>query len=146
MSVALATDRVSPGRACPVCESTMAARLQEMRFALPDGHPLADQYDVVCCEQCGFVYADTPSSQADYDVYYAELSKYSDATTATGAGLQGWDRARLTETAAQLAARLGNPSARVVDIGCANGGLLAELANLGYQRLYGVDPSPACVM
>src|SRR5262245_19942062 len=131
MSVALVADRIAPSRICPICESAGAHRLQEMRFALPDGHPLADRYDVVCCEQCGFVYADTPSSQADYDSYYADLSKYADAATATGAGMQSWDRARLAETAAQLAARLGNPSARVVDIGCANGGLLAELANLG---------------
>jgi len=116
-----------------------------MTFALPDGHPLADRYDVVCCERCGFVYADTASSQAEYDAYYADLSKYSDAATGTGAGSQSWDRARLAETAATIAAHLPERSSRVVDIGCANGGLLAELASLGYDQLYGVDPSPACV-
>jgi SAM-dependent methyltransferase len=145
MSLAVATDRVMPDRPCPICASSRAERLQRMRFALPDAHPLTDRYDVVCCERCGFVYADTRSTQADYDSYYADLSKYSDAATATGAGAQGWDRARLVDTATSLAARLGDPDALVVDVGCANGGLLSALGELGYRRLFGVDPSPACV-
>jgi ubiquinone/menaquinone biosynthesis C-methylase UbiE len=90
-------------------------------------------------------YADTPASQAQYDAYYADLSKYSDSATGTGAGAQGWDRERLADTAKAIAARLGDPAARVIDIGCANGGLLAELRALGYENLFGVDPSPACV-
>jgi SAM-dependent methyltransferase len=35
-------------------------------------------------------------------------------------------------------------SARIVDLGCANGGLLNELATLGYHHLQGVDPSAEC--
>ena len=116
-----------------------------MRFALPDAHPLTDKYNVVCCARCGFVYADTRSTQADYDLYYADLSKYSDTVTATGAGAQGFDRARLVDTAKTLAAHVGDPNALIVDVGCANGGLLSALGELGYQRLFGVDPSPACV-
>jgi SAM-dependent methyltransferase len=136
----------APARACPVCAHTTASVLQRMRFALPDGHPLTDAYDVVVCRECGFVYADTSSSQAEYDRYYAELSKYSDAATGTGAGEQAWDRDRLRETAAFVADALDSPSSRIVDIGCANGGLLAEFGTLGYSSLVGVDPSPACVM
>ena len=116
-----------------------------MRFALPDAHPLTDKYDVVCCDGCGFVYADTRSTQAEYDSYYADLSKYSDTVTATGAGAQGFDRARLVDTARTLAAHVEDPNALIVDVGCANGGLLSALGELGYQRLFGVDPSPACV-
>jgi hypothetical protein len=116
-----------------------------MRFALPDAHPLTDRYDVVCCERCGFVYADTRSTQADYDSYYADLSKYSDTATATGAGAQGWDRARLVDTAKTLAAHVRDPNALIVDVGCANGGLLSALGELGLGRLFGVDPSLACV-
>jgi hypothetical protein len=116
-----------------------------MRFALPDGHPLADRYTVACCATCGFVYADTESPQSDYDRYYAELSKYSDGSTGTGGGEEEWDRRRLEETARTIATALDDPSARTVDIGCANGGLLAALGRAGMTRLQGVDPSASCV-
>src|SRR6516165_8936051 len=35
--------------------------------------------------------------------------------------------------------------ASVLEIGCASGGLLAALKDLGFTRLTGSDPSPACV-
>jgi SAM-dependent methyltransferase len=116
-----------------------------MRFALRVGHPLADRYDVVSCNRCGFVYADTPSPQSDYDRYYADLSKYADNTTGTGAGTEVWDRSRLRDTASFVADSIIDTATRVVDIGCANGGLLQEFQSLGFIRLDGVDPSPACV-
>ena len=36
-------------------------------------------------------------------------------------------------------------NARIIDIGCANGGLLKEIQSLGYRNLLGVDPSEMCV-
>src|SRR6185295_6006613 len=113
MNPSVSSADVRTTRACPVCESVVATRLQDMRFALPEDHPLPDRYAVVYCHRCGMVYADTPSSQADYDRYYADLSKYSDTVTGTGAGSQGWDRQRLSDTAATIADRLGDPAARV---------------------------------
>jgi len=144
MTARMDTEPIRPARACPVCAGTIATLLQRMVFLLPDDHPLADRYGIVRCSACGFVYADTASTQADYDRYYAELSKYSDTATGTGAGHQDWDRARLKDTAAFVAESLGDRASRVVDIGCANGGLLAEFLDLGFQRLVGVDPSAAC--
>ncbi len=44
-----------------------------------------------------------------------------------------------------LSARVPHHEARILDIGCANAGLLRHLQKLGYRRLAGVDPSPACV-
>jgi SAM-dependent methyltransferase len=35
------------------------------------------------------------------------------------------------------------PDSRIVDVGCATGGLLAELQTRGFHRLLGLDPSPA---
>ena len=141
----IATSDYVASRACPVCDALHVAPLQAMRFALPEGHPLSVHYTVVRCADCGFVYADTVSEQAEYDRYYAELSKYSDATTGTGGGEEEWDRRRLEDTARTIASALRDPAARVVDIGCANGGLLAALAREGMERLEGVDPSAACV-
>ena len=113
-------------------------------FVLPDGHPLGRGYDVVACDGCGFVYADTSVSQAAYDAYYTRLSKYEDPHTATGGGEQAWDDARLAGMAETLATYLPDRSAKVVDVGCANGGLLRHLGRLGFGRLCGVDPSPRC--
>jgi 2-polyprenyl-3-methyl-5-hydroxy-6-metoxy-1,4-benzoquinol methylase len=131
-------------RPCPICDHRHVDPLHEQRFVLPDGHPLAGGYAVVCCASCGAVFADTAVSQAAYDAYYAELSKYEDTTTTTGAGETPWDAQRLRDTAADIAAHLPS-TARVVDLGCANGGLLRELKAIGFTDVAGLDPSPACV-
>ncbi len=136
-----------PVRACAVCggQREGAEVLRTMRFVLAEGHPLTDGYDVVCCKTCGFVYADTGVTQAEYDRFYQEHSKYQDGKTSTGAGEAPYDRKRLDDTADCIVGYLKNSKARVLDIGCANGGLLKSLAARGYTQLMGLDPSPACV-
>jgi SAM-dependent methyltransferase len=121
--------------------------LHEQRFALPAGSPLPLSYTVAACDRCGACFADTPAPQAAYDRYYEQFSKYDDPALGTGGGTSVEDRQRLEETAA-LIARL--PSARgaasrILDIGCAGGGLLQALAGLGFRDLSGLDPSPVCV-
>src|SRR6266540_4020516 len=71
-------------RQCPICNHDRVAVLHTQRFALPEGHPLSDGYNVVACDQCGFVYADVTITQAAYDHFYSEYSKYEDAKTGTG--------------------------------------------------------------
>lgn len=132
-------------RDCPICNATGVESLHTQQFELPEGHPLADGYEIVCCQSCGFVYADTTVSQANYDRFYIELSRYEDAKTSTGGGETPFDHARLGETARQIADFLDDPSARILDVGCANGGLLQALKNLCYKNLCGLDPSPICV-
>jgi 2-polyprenyl-3-methyl-5-hydroxy-6-metoxy-1,4-benzoquinol methylase len=56
-----------------------------------------------------------------------------------------YDAARLQKTAECIAEFLPDKSVRILDIGCANGGLLGYLKKLGYNNLCGLDPSPACV-
>jgi SAM-dependent methyltransferase len=129
-------------RACPICAATRVEALHHQRFLLPAGYPLDDGYDVVCCPQCGFAYADVAATQDDYNRFYARHSKYDDPQTSTGSGSTPSDARRLRETARAIAAQLDDPAARVLDIGCANGGLLHELQQLGYENLCGLDPSP----
>ena len=132
-------------RPCPICSCTRVEVLHTQRFVLPEGHPLSDGYDVVCCTACGFVYADTAVCQEAYDRFYAQYSKYEDAKTGTGGGESPWDRKRLEETAGQIAQFLGRADSKILDVGCANGGLLKALKDRGFQNLVGIDPSPACV-
>ena len=132
-------------RGCPICGSRAYECLHSQRFILPEGHPLAHGYDVACCVRCGFVYADTSVGQSDYDVYYSSLSRYQDSHTSTGSGVNPVDEKRLNDTANLLAKTVPNQNTRILDVGCANGGLLKALKNLGYARIVGVDPSKWCV-
>lgn len=140
-----ASATVATTRSCPVCGGHGASRLHARRFVLPDGHLLDAPYDVVACRTCGMAFADTPLAQDVYDAYYAEGSKYADEQTGTGGGDAAWDDARLRETAETIDGFLPDADVRLVDVGCASGGLLRWLATRGRRRLDGVDPSPACV-
>lgn len=132
-------------RGCPVCGGIDCEVLHTQKFVLAEGHPLSAGYNVVVCEKCGLVYADTQVSQKDYDDFYARFSKYEDAKTSTGGGGSPEDARRLKEMAACIAEAIPDREARLLDFGCAGGGLLRELRDLGYSRLCGIDPSPACV-
>ncbi|MBU0762685.1 MAG: class I SAM-dependent methyltransferase [Candidatus Altiarchaeota archaeon] len=132
-------------RGCPVCRGTKSSFLHTMKFALPAGHPLTSGYDVLACTDCGFVFADTQVTQDDYDIFYSKMSKYEDRKTSTGGGDTPEDATRLRRTADTVAKHVADRDARIIDIGCANGGLLKELKKLGYKNLYGVDPSIECV-
>jgi len=119
--------------------------IHTQNFQLSEGHPLPSVCDYVVCNVCGFVFSDTAVDQAGYDAYYAGMSKYADNATSTGAGVLSWDKERLDGLADHVADFCDNPSARILDIGCANGGLLAALQSKGFLNVCGVDPSPTCV-
>jgi SAM-dependent methyltransferase len=132
-------------RLCPICKNEDVESLHSQRFELPTGHPLGGGYDVVACIECGFVFADTTVSQADYDRFYREHSKYEDAKTGTGGVSNPFDWKRQQETGRQIADFLKNSDLKILDVGCANGGMLKALKELGYENLCGLDPSPVCV-
>lgn len=132
-------------RPCPVCGARAGEVLHHRRFVLPDGHPLADGYTVVTCRECGMAYATPLPPQEAYDRFYRDASKYADAATGTGSGAQAWDDERLADTARQLAAFVPGRDAHIVDVGCGAGGLLRQLRQLGFTKLTGIDPAPACV-
>jgi 2-polyprenyl-3-methyl-5-hydroxy-6-metoxy-1,4-benzoquinol methylase len=132
-------------RACPVCGGRRVEHLRAQRFVLEEDHPLKSGYDVAHCVACGFVYADMEATQADYDAFYAKRSKYDDPGNSTGSGEASYDRERLEGTAEILSRFLPSRETRILDIGCAAGGLLAALQHSGYKNLAGMDPSPACV-
>jgi SAM-dependent methyltransferase len=135
----------SAHRLCPICSQRTVEVLHHQRFILPEGHPLPENFDIVSCSDCHFVYADTRGSASDYDDYYGRFSKYADQSTATGGGGNPKDQQRLEKMADDLSHQLPDLTAKIVDVGCANGGLLGAMKSRGYKSLLGVDPSPACV-
>ena len=129
---------MNPTRACPICNATQVDILNSEWFVLPEDHQLGATYEIVPCRACGFVYGDTPLTQENYDKFYSELSVYGEQAKNTG-GAQHQDTAR------QIAAVLDDIALSILDAGCANGGILRALQELGYKNLCGPDPSPFSV-
>lgn len=134
-----------PYRKCPVCSNEEVVFIHDVQFVLFDDHPMTGGYNVVQCNKCLFIYADTHVTQEELDIYYKELSKYEDKNIGTGGGYSKNDKDRLVRTAEFISSYLPDKSARIIDLGCANGGLLKELKTLGFKNLVGLDPSSTCV-
>src|SRR5215472_13420414 len=95
-------------RACGACGADKATVCHHQEFVVPDGYPLPAAYDVLTCARCGFVFADPPATQKDYDFFYSDWSKYDDPKVATGGGTSKYDAARLATTAADITRALPN--------------------------------------
>lgn len=132
-------------RICPICGGVDGEILYTQKFSLSNENPLPKEYDVVCCNNCGFVFADSSVTQKEYDIYYEQLSKYEDEATASGTGITDYDARRLHQTVQEIEKILPNKSIKILDVGAANGGLLLVLRTAGYNNLIGLDPSLACV-
>lgn len=135
---------IGTSRPCPVCDHRKGEVVHAQKFVLPEDQKLAAGYNVVVCDVCGVAFADTPVTQRRYDELYAQKSRYA-AGPAAHASDNDRDVARFREMAAEITRRVPERSSRIVDVGCANGQMLAALAELGYTNLCGIDPSPACV-
>jgi len=132
-------------RICPICGNGIGEILYTQKFSFPTENHLPKHYDVICCNTCGFVFADSSATQKEYDIYYEQLSKYENEATASGTGISSYDAERLNQTAREIKKFLPNKSAKILDVGAANGGLLLALRKLGYNSLTGMDPSPTCI-
>jgi SAM-dependent methyltransferase len=131
-----------PPRACEVCGASHTRLLFEQRFVPLSEGSLLSGYNVVACDDCGFCYADHLPGQDAFDRYYRDMSKYEQPS---GAGQPSrFDRDRFRVTVDKIRGFLPDPQARIVEIGCATGLLLAQLKQAGYARVSGLDPSPVC--
>lgn len=129
-------------RACPVCGSLVSKLLFEQRFQKLSAVGLLDGYDVVVCAECGAGFADGIPTQDVFDKYYRDLSKYE--YESQGGIEPPSDRQRFHEIADELITVIPSLNARILELGCANGGLLAVLRERGFANVQGVDPSPGC--
>ena len=128
-------------RPCPVCDASERKVMHRQVFV--EG-PMGDGYEVVVCENCGAAFSDKIPEQSAMDRYYAEQSKY--AQNDSGGSETLWDTARFNGIFQQLKPCLDSKGVRILDIGCATGGLLSIFKANGYDNLLGLDPSAECAV
>ena len=133
-----------PPRSCPVCGDARRRVLFHQDFAAVEQATPVTGYDVATCERCGCGYADGIPDQRAFDQYYRDMSKYE--YHQRGGSESEFDQRRLEIIAGIIAAHVPRPAARILDVGCATGRLLANLRERGFPNVVGLDPSPACAV
>jgi SAM-dependent methyltransferase len=131
---------------CPICETQKNKKINKIEIRPFEDSPFDNYIDIVSCSTCDFGFTKNISfNEKDLEIYYANLSKYSDKNNSTGGGQNLNDSIRLKQTAQILKDFLNDKTANILDVGCSNGGLLLEMKKLGFKNLLGVDPSLECV-
>lgn len=129
-------------RLCAVCRGNNKDLLFRQQFTEISEASLLAGYDVVVCKSCGFCFADNLPDQAAFDVYYSKMSKYEHLDRS--GQLSEFETRQFPALAQFIQKHIPDSQARILEIGCANGGLLNALKQLGYHNILGVDPSPVC--
>jgi 2-polyprenyl-3-methyl-5-hydroxy-6-metoxy-1,4-benzoquinol methylase len=129
-------------RECPICTCTDNEIIYRQRFSEFSEGGLFNGYDVVSCKHCGFGFASDIPDQSKFDEYYKLMSKYENEHLSGQVSQSALSTYRaIVETVKSV---LADKSARILDVGCATGALLAEFKDGGFQNVIGSDPSPSC--
>lgn len=124
-------------RSCPVCGEKKAKVLKKINMAVPENYRLPDSYEVVVCEECGCVYANTRASMEDYDWYYTHCNFYGD-------DCKDDDNLRF-EITQELLEKYVSKDAVILEMGAGNGFFIKALKKHGYSHVTGTDPSDESV-
>jgi len=122
-------------RPCPICNLVWGKLIYKHLLTYGNEFQMVRE-----CENCGMVYSSLPEKALNYD----GDSIYVGAA-ATGSGVAPHDQHRLKLTAQRIKHMCNNYDTIILDVGCAQGGLLKELRSLGFRNLHGIDPSLKCV-
>jgi len=133
-------------RDCPICNCKNSYLIETVELSGYDEHPINGPYILVRCAKCDFHYCNTLVSQRDLDKYYSESSKYENLKTIAmgGGGNSELEKKRFSKSFNNVKRFIKHKNISVLDIGCANGGLLEVFKLNGCGDLSGLDPSPAC--
>ena len=130
-------------RLCPVCDGLNNKSLFLQKFSSISNGTLLDSYDVVCCENCGFSFANNIPDQEIFDIYYEGFSKYESVYDGKYIESQ-FDKKRFEIICSYICENNIELSAKVLDIGCSTGFFLNILKNSGFISVKGIDPSENC--
>lgn len=134
---------------CPVCKSKAVHEERVIRSASFDGSSLYRSIRLMRCEDCRHLFNRLSDSEVEglaryYEEEYAPINLSGGAETDRPGSTNPISTARYQELHAFIAPYISE-SARILDIGCAMGGLLTFLRAQGYEYLHGIDPIEAYV-
>lgn len=124
-------------RNCPICNSKSTTKLHTVQFEQFSGVDLPCSYDLVSCNKCDFVYADTEAKQHQYNSYYRDNNIYEGSVSES-------DKLKHLMTCETIS-NMFRRDQSILEVGFANGELLKLLKNAGFTKLEGLDPSVECV-
>lgn len=127
-------------KTCPVCGRIN--RMNEKIFyrdfrGMKDIVPFL-KYDIYVCNNCGMIYAGNILESMPLRKYYINISKYE---------RPGWSNSSLisyldSSAAEYIIRNVSNTENKsMLDIGCGAGGMLSELKRMGWNDVYGLEPS-----
>jgi len=122
---------------CPICGEN--EKLKDIYFRDFSGAPEIVpflSYKVYGCTKCGMMYAGNMVESQNLGMYYTKMSRYEGNSFVMSEKIKAfYDRA-----AGFISNKVPKDS-RILDVGCAFGGLLASLKEQGFNNLYGLEPS-----
>ena len=121
----------TPVRMCPACGAYNREELYKYRLTS------GTEQIIYACDECSMIYAQV-TKLVDYTNSIYEIPG------ALGSGVSAADKSRLQATARKLNTHFFNDK-RVLDVGCAQGGMLDALHAQGFTNITGLDPSQVCV-
>lgn len=133
-------------RICNVCGCEEHKVVFRQQFAHVEGISFIDEYDVVVCEQCGFIFASNIPEQKEFDKYYVENSKYESVNeVVSDTSKERYDAT--IQFCEEVLKKDGKDfkECEIVDVGCSTGEFLRYLSKKDYQKLYAIDPSEFCI-
>jgi SAM-dependent methyltransferase len=124
-------------RPCQVCGQDNRDSVYTNQLAVLDHQDMS--YRITSCSKCGFHYAAYLPAPEEYQRYYRALSKYDVVLPVSN--VPGVDAYRAQHAVTFVSDYLKG-DARIVDLGCGAGTLLAAFAGAGWHSLSGIDPAP----
>lgn len=124
-------------RICPICSGKNPEIIKSIAMKIPENYRLPEHYNVVVCQTCGLVYADTSATLEDYDWYYSNCNFYGDDSKDDNSA-----RYDMTE---DFLLSYCNKDSVLLDIGAGNGRFEVALHRNGYRNITGIDPSDESV-
>lgn len=126
-------------RFCPICSNDTVMKLQKIEMDLMNEIKLPKTYNVVCCERCGFCYADTSASKEDYDLYYKNCNVYSNMPKAVDENETKFYYLK------DIISKYLNNESLLLNIGIGDGIFEIQASENGYRNVVGIDPSQSSV-